>query len=289
MSCNSDKGATSHMYMKSLLTGAVSGVISRSATASLERLKILRQFKDLSHESMWQTFRRLYVTEGLRGFYKGNGVNAIRIAPYNAIQLSSFYRYKHWFGASKDRPLHLVAASGCAGMTSVLSCYPLDLIRSVLTIQSEKDKKYKGIKHTATSIYKERGIRGLYRGLNASLIGIVPYVGVNLSAFDILKHYFQLPKSHPYFDACNFGLGGIAATGAVLTTYPFEVTRRRIQLGGILGGKEYSGLADCVKKTWKSKGFFGFYTGFVPCFLRVIPAMSIVMLVNERMRHLLDF
>jgi solute carrier family 25 phosphate transporter 23/24/25/41 len=238
---------------------------------------------------MYQTFRHIYRTEGVRGFYKGNGVNAIRIAPYNAIQLASFYRYKHWFGASKDNPGRLIAASGCAGMTSVLSCYPLDLVRSVLTIQNEKTKVYSGITDTVRKIHNKSGMRGLYRGLNASMIGIVPYVGVNLAVFDILKHHYQVPKMHPRFDAYNFGMGAVASSLAVTLTYPFEVTRRRIQMGGLLGRKEYDGISDCVKKTVKRQGWKGFYTGFIPCFLRVIPCMSIVMLVNERMRHILDF
>lgn len=279
-----------HKHYKSLFSGAISGMVSRSATAPLERLKIMRQVvKNLNRESMGYTFRNIIRTEGLRGLYKGNGVNMVRIAPYNAIQMASFYRYKELFGADENNPSRIIAASSCAGMTSVISCYPLDLIRSVLTIQKEKNKVYHGIRHTATSIYRERGIRGLYSGLTASMIGITPYVGVNLTVFELLKHRFQPKVSNPYFDVYNFGLGAVASTISVCTTYPTEVTRRRLQLSGILGRKQYNGIRDCVTQTWQTKGFFGFYTGFVPCVLRVVPCMAIVMLVNERMRKWLKF
>jgi solute carrier family 25 phosphate transporter 23/24/25/41 len=276
-------------HRESLFSGALAGVLSRTATAPLERLKILRQVHNLDHEGMAQTFRRLYRTEGMRGLYKGNGVNAVRIAPYNAIQLASFQKYKDMLGIHDKPTSKVILASSASAMTSIMVCYPLDVIRSTLTIQGEngsvKQRAYKGIVDTAKDIYKKRGFRGLYGGLNASLLGITPYVGMNLAMFDVLKHHFQPPVDHKYFDAFNFGLGAGSALFSVVTTYPFEVTRRRLQLSGILNRSEYSGIVDCVKKTW-AKGPTSFYTGLVPCCLRVIPAMSIVMLVNERMRSL---
>jgi len=277
-------------HFKSLFSGAVSGVISRSATAPLERLKIMRQVaKTAQNEGMWQTFGNIYRMEGLRGFYKGNGVNAVRIMPYNAIQFASFHKYKEMFGVTKNTNGRLIAASSCAGMTSVLTCYPLDLIRSVITIQTGDKPKYKGITNTASIIYRERGVRGLYSGLHASMFGIIPYVGINLAVFDMLRYRFQPDASHPCFDMYNFGLGGVASTVSVATTYPTELVRRRLQLSGILGTNTYTGVTDCILRTWQCKGFSGFYQGFVPCFLRVIPAMSIVFGINERMRGWLDF
>ena len=54
-------------------------------------------------------------------------------------------------------------------------------------------------------------------------------------------------------------------TGAIeiSITYPTEYVKTKLQLdessskGG--GQRQYSGPVDCIKKTWKSHGFFGFF------------------------------
>lgn len=72
-------------------------------------------------------------------------------------------------------------------MTSTFICYPLDLVRSYLTVQTVS-KKYHGIFHGIRSIVKNDGILSLYKGLGASLMGIAPFVAINFSVFHNLKN-----------------------------------------------------------------------------------------------------
>jgi len=70
-------------------------------------------------------------------------------------------------------------------------------------------------------------------------------------------------------------------TGAIeiSITYPTEYVKTKLQLdessnrGG--GQRQYSGLADCVKKTWKSHGFFGFYRGLSVLLYGSIPKSGV--------------
>jgi len=36
----------------------------------------------------------MYRDEGIRGYFKGNGTNVVRIAPYSAVQFASYEKYK---------------------------------------------------------------------------------------------------------------------------------------------------------------------------------------------------
>lgn len=68
---------------------------------------------------------------------RGNGVNVLRIAPYSAVQFSSYELFKGVLasnGAEIDTPRRLIAGS-LAGICSVISTYPLDLVRSRLSIE----------------------------------------------------------------------------------------------------------------------------------------------------------
>jgi hypothetical protein len=81
---------------KALSAGAFAGALSRTITSPLERLKVLKQVQSSSHkyDGIVRALVRMYQEEGLRSYWKGNGTNVVRIAPFSAIQFVSFDIYK---------------------------------------------------------------------------------------------------------------------------------------------------------------------------------------------------
>lgn len=74
---------------------------------------------------------------------------------------------------------------GSAGITSVCCTYPLDIVRTRLSIQSasfkglEHQKKLPGMFATLVIMYKtEGGIPALYRGILPTVAGVAPYVSI---------------------------------------------------------------------------------------------------------------
>jgi solute carrier family 25 (mitochondrial phosphate transporter), member 23/24/25/41 len=73
-----------------------------------------------------------------------------------------------------------------AGITSVTFTYPLDIVRTRLSIQSAsfaelgaKPQQLPGMWATMTIMYKtEGGFRALYRGIIPTVAGVAPYVSV---------------------------------------------------------------------------------------------------------------
>jgi solute carrier family 25 phosphate transporter 23/24/25/41 len=60
--------------------------------------------------------------EGVKGYWKGNLPQVIRVLPYSAVQLLAYESYKNLF-KGKDDQLSVIgrlAAGACAGMTSTL-------------------------------------------------------------------------------------------------------------------------------------------------------------------------
>jgi solute carrier family 25 phosphate transporter 23/24/25/41 len=101
MSSNKGQGASPFQSLSknlwSLLSGAISGAISRSAVAPIERIIILRQTKNQKYVnlSFYQSIAMMYSSEGMKSLFKGNGANCIRIAPFQAIEFFMFEYYKH--------------------------------------------------------------------------------------------------------------------------------------------------------------------------------------------------
>jgi hypothetical protein len=73
--------------VKVLTAGAIAGAVSRTATAPLERLKIFNQVGAISasaslyNKGVWRSLTNMYRDEGVRGFYKGNGTNCVKVVP----------------------------------------------------------------------------------------------------------------------------------------------------------------------------------------------------------------
>lgn len=122
---------------KSLLTGSISGAISRTLTNPLERLKMLKQVKVPEYESLtvWRSLKYMWRNEGFYGLLKGNGVNVIRIAPFSAFEFFFYDLYKsHLFGGSTASVSNKLVCGGLTGMTASFLTYPLDLIRTVMSV-----------------------------------------------------------------------------------------------------------------------------------------------------------
>jgi len=235
----------------------------------------------------------MYKEEGIRAYWKGNGTNVARIAPSSAIQFCAFDIYKRWLLPNDEKDaVRILAAGALSGTTGAVLLYPLDLVRSFLSVQTTQQKTvYTGIGHCMKSIYQTEGFLGLYRGLVPTVMGIAPYVGVNFATFDLLKRHFLPTAEHPYFDVVNFSLGAAAGATAAAVTYPTDVIRRRMQLQGFKGFDlpRYTGTWDCITTIARTEGVGGLYKGMIPCFLKVVPSMAIAFMIYERMRKLLKF
>lgn len=177
-------------------------------------------------------------------------------------------------------------------MTASSICYPLDLVRSLLSVQTTNEN-YKGIGDAMKSIVRAEGVLGLYRGLGPTLMGIAPYIAINMTTFDLLKRrYLPSSRDAPYFTLINLGLGASAGFVSAALTYPTDLIRRRMQLQGMKGGHDlpvYRNTWHCITSTVKQEGARGLYKGMVPCFLKVVPSMAISFTTYEFLRHHLAF
>ncbi len=67
-----------------MLSGGVAGALSRTFTSPIERIIILRQTQNAKYvdTSLVNILIKMYKTEGIFSYFKGNGVNCLRISPF---------------------------------------------------------------------------------------------------------------------------------------------------------------------------------------------------------------
>lgn len=82
-------------FAQTFVAGGIAGVASRTVTSPLDVVKILSQVGARETQNGFlRTFSQLYRNEGLRAFWKGNGMAALRLFPYNAVQFAAFHELK---------------------------------------------------------------------------------------------------------------------------------------------------------------------------------------------------
>lgn len=100
-------------------------------------------------------------------------------------------------------PFQRLSCGAVAGITSVTLTYPLDIVRTRLSIQSasfaglEKagtGQKLPGMWTTLAKMYRtEGGISALYRGIVPTVAGVAPYVS-SIELFSIARLSATLTK-----------------------------------------------------------------------------------------------
>lgn len=283
---------------KTLLAGGVAGAVSRTVVAPFERLKIIFQTQGNppKYTGVVQALKKIGAEEGLKGYFKGNGVNCVRIFPTSAFQFYCYETYKRFmldniYVKQQDlTPLQRLFAGGMAGVSALVLTYPLEFVRCRLTLQ--KTMIYNGIWDCMVQVSRKEGFLTLYRGLWPSILGVVPYVGVDFAAYETLRQYSPKQADGTVSGIVTLVNGAIAGTLAQTISYPLDLVRRRLQVQGFAsdisaGDKHYKGVTDAFIRIFREEGIPGFYRGLVPNFIKVVPAISVSFYVYETMKKFL--
>ena len=131
-------------------------------------------------------------------------------------------------------------------------------------------------------VYRSEGIRGFYRGLAPSLLG-VSHGALQFMAYEQLKNYRRSGIGQNELNAIDYALlSALAKMFAGSITYPYQVVRARLQMYN--ADSTYAGTTDVVSQIWRREGFAGFYKGLGPNLLRVLPSTCVTFVVYEMTR-----
>lgn len=87
----------------------------------------------------------MYKNEGMRGLFKGNGATVIKIAPFSAFEFYFYEVYKNNLYPGKERRdftySQKLICGGLTGATASFLTYPIDLVKTFLTVNIEANVK----------------------------------------------------------------------------------------------------------------------------------------------------
>ncbi|KAK4414058.1 Calcium-dependent mitochondrial ATP-magnesium/phosphate carrier protein 2 [Sesamum alatum] len=286
------EGISKHVHAtKYLIAGGVAGAASRTATAPLDRLKVILQVQT-TQASIGPAVKNIWKEGGLLGFFRGNGINVLKVAPESAIKFYTYEMLKNFIGGNSGdigTPGRLVAG-GLAGAVAQTAIYPMDLVKTRLQTYSCEKGNVPKLGKLSKDILVQEGPRAFYRGLVPSLLGIIPYAGIDLAAYEALK---DMSRKYILHDGepgplVQLSCGTISGALGATCVYPLQVVRTRMQAQRSTTGAAYCSMSDVFWRTYNHEGLRGFYKGLFPNLLKVVPAASITYLVYEAMKKSLD-
>jgi len=265
-------------FAESFALSGAAAVISKTAAAPIERVKLMVQNQDEMLKSgrldkpytgVLDCSKRILSEEGVIPFWRGNLANCLRYFPTQALNFAFKDKIKAQFKPTKQdggmvRLGKNVASGGIAGALSLCFVYSLDYARTRLANDTKTAKKGGGTERQFNGlfdVYKKTlatdGVSGLYRGFVISCVGIVVYRGCYFGFYDTLKPML-LGEDAGVFS--SFMLGYAVTVTAGLCSYPIDTVRRRMMMTSGEAVK-YAGSVDCTIQVFKNEGVRSFYKG----------------------------
>lgn len=185
------------------LGGGLGSLIGAVLTSPLEVVKTRLQaqnHKDTLQKPVTFGFRTihairvLFTEEGFRGLYRGLGAHITGVVPSRSLQLLVYGNTKNYLEKNiQPQYANLVPglASGFAGAVVVTITQPIWFMKTRLQLQTVQSAAtiYDGMWDCLVKTTRNEGVRGLYRGLGASYLGLGETI-IQFSLYERLKKTF---------------------------------------------------------------------------------------------------
>ncbi|CAL5403715.1 unnamed protein product [Camellia sinensis] len=281
-------------FMIDFLMGGVSGAVSKTAAAPIERVKLLIQNQDemikagrLSepYKGISDCFARTIKDEGILSLWRSNTTNVIRYFPTQALNFAFKDYFKRLFNFKKDKDGYWkwfagnLASGAAAGATSSVFVYSLDYARTRLANDATAAKngggrQFNGLIDVYKKTIQSDGIAGLYRGFNISVVGIIVYRGLYFGMYDSLKPVVLVGELQDSFLA-SFLLGWAITFAAGLGSYPIDTVRRRMMMTSGEAVK-YKSSIDAFNQIIKNEGPKSLFKGAGANILRAVAGAGVL-------------
>ena len=288
--------------MADFAAGGISGAVAKTATAPIERVKLIIQTQDANpkiksgevkrYTGISDCFVRVYREQGLGAFWRGNLTNVIRYFPTQAFNFAFKDTIKALFPKYSPKTdffmffMVNMASGGLAGAGSLCIVYPLDYARTRLASDVGSGKaQFTGLMDCLSKTARgPGGVMSLYNGFGVSVMGIIPYRGVYFGMYDSLAGINPFRQDKGVIGLVSkFAIAQITAITAGYASYPFDTIRRRLQMQSEKPQSEwlYKGTVDCFFKILKDEGTGALFKGAGANALRTVGSALVLVLYGE--------
>ncbi|KAI9570310.1 mitochondrial carrier domain-containing protein [Boletus coccyginus] len=248
------------------------------------------------YKSAIDVLAKTWRNEGIRGLQRGLGTAIL----LNGSRLGFYEPFRRTINRVIGRPvtdqipLTSIAAGATSGAVGAAIGNPLFLIKARMQAYSPAlpvgaQRYYKNSLDAFLTIFRAEGFRGLIRGMDGAILRTSMGSSVQLPTYNWTKNQLVsrniLPSNSIWAYLASSAVSGVCVC-IVMQPADTAVTRLynqpTIQLpNGRLQGTLYKNPIDCLWKTFKTEGIFGWYKGSTAHFLRIAPHTIITLTAND--------
>ncbi|KAM7541854.1 hypothetical protein Aperf_G00000011329 [Anoplocephala perfoliata] len=276
------------------LAGFAAGCISRTLTAPIDRLKVLRQTAapEIDGLNMYRSFRTLITDQGFLSLWRGNGINVLKNGPETALRFGFHGKFKDLLfpNANDLHPSQRLFVASLAGACSLTLTYPMEVLKTRMALRRTGDPDT--IIACVKVVHSQGGFRSFFRGYAVGMLSYVPYSGLELSFFELFKrgymeyfHGYRPGDPMPHL-ATPIAISIIICSSFIpmLMVYPANLMRTRFQAST---ASKPPSIVGMFMNILRADGPAGFYRGFFTSVSKTLPSVTISYLSFEAIMELM--
>jgi solute carrier family 25 protein 33/36 len=295
------------LFLYSFLSGGLAGTLAATITNPLEVVKTQLQSSNTevlkAKGSPMAIAKRIMEQDGIAGFWRGLPPTLLGIVPSRSAYFYAYQRTKTFLHPKlpEGSPGNALVAGFTAGVVGNTLTNPIWMVRTRMQLMIDHtagQKQYAGYADAISTIFKQDGIGGFYKGISASYWGCAEGA-VQFIIYEQLKTRLiekqnkkraleglppteELPKATYFFAAA--ASKGVAA----VSTYPHEVARTRMREQARGGIYKYTGMWQTLGLISTEEGYKSLYSGMGVHLTKVVPNSALMFLTYEVVRGWLD-
>ncbi|MCJ8740320.1 hypothetical protein PDJAM_G00057530 [Pangasius djambal] len=163
------------------------------------RLQLDARSRGERRMSALQCVRRVYQTDGLRGFYRGMSASyagisetVIHFVIYESIkrrllETRAATRMDQENETTRDASdfMYMMMAAATSKTCATCIAYPHEVVRTRLR---EEGTKYRSFLQTVSMVFREEGFKALYRGLTTHLVRQIPNTAIMMATYELVVY-----------------------------------------------------------------------------------------------------
>ncbi|CAD5215585.1 unnamed protein product [Bursaphelenchus xylophilus] len=278
---------------------AFGGLAGMGATFFVQPLDLVKNRMQLSgttgkkeYRSSIHALRTIIANEGIFAVYNGLSAGLARQASYTTTRLGIYT----WLfeTVSKDQTPSFFMKAGLGMTAGAIGSFvgnPTEVALIRMTSDGRlpvaERRNYSSVFNAIARIYKEEGIRALWRGCIPTIGRAMVVNATQLATYSQAKQAILGTKYLEDGILTHFVASMISGLATTIASMPVDIAKTRIQNMRIIDGRpEYSGALDVLKKVVRNEGFFSLWKGFTPYYMRLGPHTVLTFIILEQMNAL---
>lgn len=298
----------SNTFIRNAIAGTIAGMMCQAIMHPLDSLKTRLQASQrgqkmthLSINFFVKEAYRILSTEGIGSFYAGVQPAVLASGLSWGLYFALYNKSKELLGvkihssnmSGAEEAFRLVLSGAIAGTFTSSLTHPIWLIKTLMQLQKRDnfpiEKRYKSMSDAFKSIITNDGVKGLFVGITPTL-ALVSHGIIHFVCYDLLKKYYLklFQNNEKFLSHEAFFCGGLTKMIAVLSTYPLQVVKTRLQDYENKSHKvQYRGMIHCLQRMYIEEGFWSYYRGIWPVLIRLAPQGAVTFMIYEKVQEIL--